>query len=157
MAADPACADLLIKAPDSVPTQDSHLVATSFGELLSHHNAPHIIDFLSLDIEGHEFKVLKYFPFGDYVFRAMTLERPTEELQALLKRHNYSYVRHLDMVVGETLDQLWVHESMRPWVTQRVLSKSCPKRNGKPSCLRGEAHRYGRDGKHPTKTAYESK
>ena len=69
--------------------------------------------------------VLGAFPFDKYTFRAMTLERPTAELQALLSAHNYSYVRHLDMVAGQDLDQLWVHESMRPHVRREVLTKFC--------------------------------
>ena len=78
----------LIKAPDAIPTQDSARVATTLGALLAHHGAPPVIDYLSLDLEGHELPTLERFPFGRYVFRAMTLERPSAGLQALLRAHN---------------------------------------------------------------------
>ena len=113
--------------PQSVPTEDRKRVATTFGAILDHFHAPRVIDYLSLDVEGAEMMVLSGFPFGRCSFRAMTLERPSRDLQTLLMAHNYSYVRHLDMTPGSDLDQLWLHESMlhrRDAVLQRACAKS---------------------------------
>ena len=74
--------------------------------------------------------VMGGFPFDQYTFRAMTIERPTASLKALLTSAGYSYLRHLEMIAGDSLDELWVHASLRANLTQRVLHRvlrmSCP-------------------------------
>lgn len=37
-------------------------------------NAPHIIEYLSVDTEGNEFEILLSVPFKDYMFKAITVE-----------------------------------------------------------------------------------
>ena len=48
--------------------------AVPLAALLKEHNAPKIIDYLALDIEGSELKVLKDFPFERYKFRCIAIE-----------------------------------------------------------------------------------
>ena len=48
--------------------------------VLDKFNAPKVIDYLSLDVEGAEERILRNFPFNKYTFLAMTIERPTPEL-----------------------------------------------------------------------------
>jgi hypothetical protein len=69
-------------------------------------NAPKIIDYLSLDVEGAELFIMKDFPFDRYVFKCMTVERPKDELKSLFERNGYKHV--LDFKRGDTL---WAHES----------------------------------------------
>lgn len=45
-------------------------------QLLKKLNAPTEIDYLSVDIEGAEERVLGGFPFDEYKFKCMTIERP---------------------------------------------------------------------------------
>jgi FkbM family methyltransferase len=42
--------------------------------LLAHHNLPNYIDFLSLDVEGLEFEILKSFDFSRYCFGIICVE-----------------------------------------------------------------------------------
>jgi len=42
--------------------------------LLDKYNAPKVIDYLGLDIEGSEYEVLKVFPFDKYEILTMTIE-----------------------------------------------------------------------------------
>jgi hypothetical protein len=42
--------------------------------MLNKYNAPKIIDFLSIDTEGSEFKILKNFNFEAYKFRVICIE-----------------------------------------------------------------------------------
>ena len=93
--------------------------------ILDQHHAPRVIDYLSLDVEGHEWEVLGSFPFGKYTFRAVTIERPSARLLALLRLHNYSYARHLDWDNGDDIDQLWVHASMARSVRRVLTPKLC--------------------------------
>jgi hypothetical protein len=120
----------LWSSKSKVLTEDRPRVTTTLASLLQQHRAPLTIEYLSLDVEGAEMMVLGNFRFDRYTFKAMTLERPTAELQALLKGNGYSYVRHLDLM-GHSLDQLWVHASMLAR-TAPVFRLNC-KRN---SCVR---------------------
>ena len=79
--------------------------------ILDRAHAPATIDYLSLDVEGHEEAVLGRFPFGKegWTFRAMTVERPSDTLRATLRTHGMHYVRNH----GAHGDEFWVHASMR--------------------------------------------
>ena len=58
----------------------------SLVSILEEVNAPKIIDYFSLDIEGAEEIVLKNFPFEKYKFLALTIERPSPLINQLLKK-----------------------------------------------------------------------
>ena len=51
--------------------------------ILDENNAPKIIDYLSLDVEGAEEFILSSFNFEKYKFKFMTIERPTNKLNIL--------------------------------------------------------------------------
>ena len=53
----------------------------SLHDLLTMHNAPHRIDYLSIDTEGSEFDILKDFPFYQWHIQCITVE------------HNFSAIR----------------------------------------------------------------
>ena len=75
--------------------------------LLQRFNAPSTIDYISLDVEGAEEFIMKDFPFDEYTFLTMTIERPKDELRALLETNGYRHV--LDFRRGDTL---WAHKSV---------------------------------------------
>ena len=79
------------------------------ASILDRVSAPRSIDYLSLDVEGHEDAVLGRFPFDRYTFRAMTVERPSDALKSTLQTHGYHYVRNH----GVHGDEFWVHGSIR--------------------------------------------
>ena len=70
-------------------------------------DAPKVIDYLSLDVEGAETYIMRDFPFDKYKFKCMSVERPKDELLALLENNGYKKV--LDFKRGDTL---WAHESV---------------------------------------------
>lgn len=76
---------------------------TTLLEELDKINAPNLIDFLSLDIEGAEWIALRNFDFNKYKFVCMAIERPNEELDMLLEKHGYRQVAHLKY------DVIYVH------------------------------------------------
>ena len=56
-------------------------------------HAPHLIDYLSLDVEGAESMVLVNFPFGrPYTILLISVERPKPDLQAYLRSYGYVLV-----------------------------------------------------------------
>ena len=58
-------------------------------------NAPRVIDYLSLDVEGAEFYVLKEFNYDKYIFSILTIERPTEDSHHVLIKNGYKFITTL--------------------------------------------------------------
>ncbi|MGH7448724.1 MAG: FkbM family methyltransferase, partial [Longimicrobiales bacterium] len=81
------------------------LRAEPLASILDRHAAPAVIDYLSLDVEGSEERVLRSFPFDSYRFRCMTIERPTPRLNQVLAEAGYRFVRNV------RFDTFYVHES----------------------------------------------
>lgn len=82
------------------------LPTQTLESILDAQGAPQVIDYLSVDTEGAEERVLSSFDFGRYRFRAMTIERPNKTLMSLLERHGYMVVK---IIPG--LDTFLIHES----------------------------------------------
>ena len=77
------------------------------SEVLERYQVPKKIDYLSLDVEGSEYEIMKDFPFSDYQIQIMTVERPSKQLKALLESKGYIHLKQLAWW-GETL---WAHSS----------------------------------------------
>jgi len=69
--------------------------AVTLENLLRELNAPAEIDYLSIDIEGAEERVLKAFPFNRYRFTCMTIERPTEILRRIISDNGYVLIKEI--------------------------------------------------------------
>lgn len=76
------------------------------AELLARYKAPSTIDYFSLDVEGSETRIMRDFPFEKYRFLTLTIERPTPELNELLFRNGYYFVRN------SLYDTFYIHESL---------------------------------------------
>ena len=75
-------------------------------------DAPIIIDYLSLDVEGAEMRVLQNFPFNKYKFLALTIERPPPELEKILFKNGYIFVKKSRHNGKETFDTFYVHKTI---------------------------------------------
>ena len=78
----------------------------SLVSILDEHNAPHTIDYLSLDIEGSEERALINFDFEKYKFLSLTIERPTLKLHELLVSNGYVFIKHFKV------DSFYLHNSI---------------------------------------------
>lgn len=81
-----------------------HIETTTLEHELNARGAPELVDFLSLDVEGAEYLVLKNFPFDKFKFHCIAVERPCKNLDLLLDKNKYRQVAHL------FFDVLYVHE-----------------------------------------------
>ena len=88
-------------------TNNTTIIETNtLYEILEEHNAPKIIDYFSFDVEGAETRILRNFPFQSYTFLAITIERPTPELNSILFKNGYVFVKN------HKVDSFYVHSSI---------------------------------------------
>ncbi|WP_425084039.1 FkbM family methyltransferase [Ruegeria profundi] len=80
--------------------------ARRFVEILDEQSAPRKIEYLSIDVEGAEERVLGGFDFDKYQFTCFTIERPSEALRKEFEVAGYEKVKE---VPG--LDSFYVHQS----------------------------------------------
>lgn len=86
-------------------------ITTTLGSILDRYHAPSVIDYLSLDVEGQEYNILRTFPFDKYQFRCITVEHnephvgPMQQMliREILEKNGYHYVKGNDDV------QKWGH------------------------------------------------
>lgn len=78
----------------------------TLAEVFDRYKAPNVIDYFSFDVEGAETRILREFPFDRYTFLAMTIERPTPELNELLFKNGYHFVKN------SLYDTFYIHESL---------------------------------------------
>lgn len=77
----------------------------TFASILHNVRAPPTIDYLSLDVEGHEEQVMETFPFDTHRISVLTVERPPAKLAKQLLGHSLRYVCDS----GAFGDELWAH------------------------------------------------
>lgn len=90
---------------NKVDTASTAMHTVSVAKILRDFHSPAVIDYLSLDIEGAEAWVFETFPWDDFVFLTLTVERPKPRLIELLQQHGYVYLCDH----GDFGDQFWVH------------------------------------------------
>jgi hypothetical protein len=93
------------------------MAARSLHSILRSENAPRTIDYLSIDVEGAEDRILVGFPFDDYVFNCMTVERPKDRLREVLMQSGYKVIRE---VPG--LDVFYIHGSFEAEYLRNVYA-----------------------------------
>ena len=69
-------------------------------DILDENNAPKYIDYLSIDIEGSEYEVIRTFPFDKYTFGCITIEHNDENdkrmnIRNILENNNYSFIKEV--------------------------------------------------------------
>lgn len=90
--------------------------AATLEEILKNSDAPSIIDYMSIDIEGAEDRALLNFPWEKFSFKCITIERPSKDLNKLLEEKEYVLVKKI-----EGLDSFYVHESFYTCYAKNIL------------------------------------
>jgi FkbM family methyltransferase len=107
-------------------TSKRHIVkktTTTLEKILDKYNAPKIIDYLSLDVEGQEYNILKTFPFDKYKFRCLTVEHnaphigPKQQMiiRDLLEKNGYKFVKGNDDIHNwghGPIDDFYIHSEL---------------------------------------------
>ncbi len=85
--------------------ETQHRYTVRLLDIFRRFQVPRVIDYLSLDVEGAEDLVMASFPFDEYQFLALTVERPTERLSKVLEDNGYIQLKYLRAKV----ETLWIH------------------------------------------------
>ena len=85
------------------------LYTVTLTDILKEANAPQIIDYISLDVEGAEYVSMLGFNFSHYTFTMMMIERPSKLLHKLLAKHGYVYVYTMNYFG----DVLYLHHTFK--------------------------------------------
>jgi hypothetical protein len=93
--------------PDSAVADIVAVPTTTLSNLLVKLSAPKKIDYLSIDIEGAEERVLKGFPFLDYHISCITIERPSQALRAIPEANGFILIKEIP-----GLDCFYLHKDM---------------------------------------------
>lgn len=83
----------------------TELESKTLTQILDEHDAPHRIEYLSLDVEGAEERVIRGLDLGKYTFECMTIERPSAFVNECLFQNGYRFVKNYNF------DTFYVHES----------------------------------------------
>ena len=85
-----------VKSTRKLRGQNYDVETISLNDLLITHNAPDVIDFISIDTEGSEFEILNQFDFDRWSFRVMAVEHnfapQRDDIYQLLTSHGYRRV-----------------------------------------------------------------
>jgi len=99
---------IVAKDFDNKDMADAKRYIVSISTVFKEVNVPSIIDYLSLDVEGAESFVMSNFPWSLYKIRFITIERPKDDLEAMLNENGYRKLANIASW-GETI---WFHESL---------------------------------------------
>jgi hypothetical protein len=129
------------------PTDQAHLRYTvRLVEIFQRFNVPKDIDYLSLDVEGAEDFVMGTFPFSEYQFKVLTVERPSSILADILGSHGYILFKTLK----KGKETLWAYMSVETSLDKSAMEidgtkLQIPRRGGtaKNSCLGFSSRRRG--------------
>ena len=91
---------------ESGPCEVVSVEAKTLNQILVEHEAPVTIDYLSVDVEGAEDRVFEGIDFGKLTVTAITVERPSSELQRKLTNAGFLAVREIP-----GLDTFYIHGS----------------------------------------------
>jgi len=100
----------------------------SFPTLLKQSNAPSFIDFISLDVEGHEYTALSKFPWSDYKVGAWIIEGHSVKVKDLLESNGYKQRPVKNNGVDEyyVADDYWSEEMVeKEWRVHPLFSWGC--------------------------------
>lgn len=92
--------------------EDKEVSTVTLTNLLDQMNAPRVMDYLSLDVEGAELYVLQGLDHSKYTFLVITIERPKHHSHHILSKHGYRFLYQLT----DWGECMYIHQSLPNFV-----------------------------------------
>tara|TARA_B110000503_G_scaffold131780_1_gene206869 strand:+ start:158 stop:799 length:642 start_codon:yes stop_codon:yes gene_type:complete len=80
---------------DLLSKESKTVTALTLTKILEESNAPNIIDFFSLDIEGYEEEAIKGINFAKFNFNYFLIENSNDNIAKILLNNNYQFLKKL--------------------------------------------------------------
>jgi FkbM family methyltransferase len=98
-----------------ISNEGYEIESLTLEKLLKDFDCPHVIDYISLDVEGIEFEILTKFPFDDYKVSLWTIEHASRwdngakqrKIRGLMLSKGYKFVK--DKVKGSADFEDWFY------------------------------------------------
>lgn len=114
-----------VLSPFTNQTNTIELITTTLGDILTNANAPSVIDYLSLDVEGQEYNILSTFPFDKFTFNCITVEHNEPhvgsenryKIRSILESNGYIFIKGNDDIMQWNhgpIDDFYIHSSFQP-------------------------------------------
>ncbi len=107
----------IIDSNDNIDGDVIVIPSKSLKSVLIENNAPKVIDYLSIDVEGAEERILLNFCFDEYRFNCITIERPSDKLRQKLFQNNYIVIKE-----HPGLDAFYIHKEFVDEYVKNALS-----------------------------------
>lgn len=98
--------DLCNQLSSSAPKMTEKRCTVSMKEILPRFNAPSVIDYFSLNVEGAEEMVPEAFPFEEYKILTLSVKKPSTNVKSLLAKDGLKFYSKAHV------DEIWVHSSL---------------------------------------------
>jgi hypothetical protein len=102
---------------DSNGEESQRRFTVKLSDVFRRFNVPRVIDYISLDVEGAEDLVMSAFPFSEYRFNLLTVERPSSTLSDILTLNGYILLKTLK----SGTETLWVHKAIQDSLDMSAL------------------------------------
>jgi FkbM family methyltransferase len=102
-----------VASSEEKSTQTIEVNSSTLKKALENVEAPEGIDYLSVDVEGHENEVFFDFPLRDYEISAVTIEDPEAQLRRKLRKSGY-----LKIIEVPKVDCLYVKSEIKNEIMQ---------------------------------------
>jgi len=110
----------------TLPNKIINVETVSLNDLLEQYNAPNKIDYISIDTEGSEFEIIKYFDFNKYDVEIFTIEHNgasfRKDVIKLLNEKEYFRLPNIEQGGFIVSYEDWYIKNNNP-VLKKLLSK----------------------------------
>lgn len=113
---------------NNMPYKSVMMKTRTISKILDIYNAPYVIDYMSIDIEGKELDILKTFPFDDYHVNTITVEHNAPHIgdkyrlaiRKVLEDNDFIFVKGNDDIHN------WGHDSIEDFYKNKSILVTDP-------------------------------
>ena len=118
---------LLLKQ-NNMPYKSVMMKTRTISKILDIYNAPYVIDYMSIDIEGKELDILKTFPFDDYHVNTITVEHNAPHIGEKYRLAIRKVLEDNDFIFVKGNDDIhnWGHDSIEDFYKNKSILVTDP-------------------------------
>lgn len=113
---------------NNMPYKSVMMKTRTISKILDIYNAPYVIDYMSIDIEGKELDILKTFPFDDYHVNTITVEHNAPHIGEKYRLAIRKVLEDNDFIFVKGNDDIhnWGHDSIEDFYKNKSILVTDP-------------------------------